>query len=164
MFETGAGGSAPKQVQQLLAENYLRWDSLGEYFALAVSFEHLSLVSENSKAKVLADTLDKANGMILENNKTPARKIGEIDNRGSHFYLALYWAKCLAEQTDDKELQERFIPIAQKLSENESVINNDLLSVQGAPVSIGGYYLPEKELLAKCMRPSKIFNEIIDSI
>lgn len=164
MFETGAGGSAPKQVQQLLAENYLRWDSLGEYFALAVSFEHLSLVSENSKAKVLADTLDKANGMILENNKTPARKIGEIDNRGSHFYLALYWAKCLAEQTDDKELQERFVPIAQKLSENESVINNDLLSVQGAPVSIGGYYLPEKELLVKCMRPSKIFNEIIDSI
>lgn len=164
MFETGAGGSAPKQVQQLLAENYLRWDSLGEYFALAVSFEHLSLVSGNTKAKVLADTLDKANGMILENNKTPARKIGEIDNRGSHFYLALYWAKCLAEQTDDKELQERFIPIAQKLSENESVINNDLLSVQGAPVSIGGYYLPEKELLAKCMRPSKIFNEIIDSI
>lgn len=164
MFETGAGGSAPKQVQQLLAENYLRWDSLGEYFALAVSFEHLSLVSGNTKAKVLADTLDKANGMILENNKTPARKIGEIDNRGSHFYLALYWAKCLAEQTDDKELQERFIPIAQKLSENESVINNDLLSVQGAPVSIGGYYLPEKERLAKCMRPSKIFNEIIDSI
>lgn len=164
MFETGAGGSAPKQVQQLLAENYLRWDSLGEYFALAVSFEHLSLVSGNTKAKVLADTLDKANGMILENNKTPARKIGEIDNRGSHFYLALYWAKCLAEQTDDKELQERFIPIAQKLSENESVINNDLLSVQGAPVSIGGYYLPEKELLVKCMRPSKIFNEIIDSI
>lgn len=164
MFETGAGGSAPKQVQQLLAENYLRWDSLGEYFALAVSFEHLSLVSGNTKAKVLADTLDKANGMILENNKTPARKIGEIDNRGSHFYLALYWAKCLAEQTDDKELQERFVPIAQKLSENESVINNDLLSVQGAPVSIGGYYLPEKELLAKCMRPSKIFNEIIDSI
>mgnify|MGYP002516341718 FL=1 len=164
MFETGAGGSAPKQVQQLLAENYLRWDSLGEYFALAVSFEYLSLVSGNTKAKVLADTLDKANGMILENNKTPARKIGEIDNRGSHFYLALYWAKCLAEQTDDKELQERFIPIAQKLSENESVINNDLLSVQGAPVSIGGYYLPEKELLAKCMRPSKIFNEIIDSI
>lgn len=164
MFETGAGGSAPKQVQQLLAENYLRWDSLGEYFALAVSFEHLSLVSGNTKAKVLADTLDKANGMILENNKTPARKIGEIDNRGSHFYLALYWAKCLAEQTDDKELQERFVPIAQKLSENESVINNDLLSVQGAPVSIGGYYLPEKELLVKCMRPSKIFNEIIDSI
>lgn len=164
MFETGAGGSAPKQVQQLLAENYLRWDSLGEYFALAVSFEHLSLVSGNTKAKVLADTLDKANGMILENNKTPARKIGEIDNRGSHFYLALYWAKCLAEQTDDKELQERFVPIAQKLSENESVINNDLLSVQGAPVSIGGYYLPEKERLAKCMRPSKIFNEIIDSI
>ena len=164
MFETGAGGSAPKQVQQLLAENYLRWDSLGEYFALAVSFEHLSLVSGNTKAKVLADTLDKANGMILEKNKTPSRKIGEIDNRGSHFYLALYWAKCLAEQTDDKELQERFVPIAQKLSENESVINNDLLSVQGAPVSIGGYYLPEKELLVKCMRPSKIFNEIIDSI
>ncbi len=164
MFETGAGGSAPKQVQQLLAENYLRWDSLGEYFALAVSFEHLSLVSGNTKAKVLADTLDKANGMILENNKTPARKIGEIDNRGSHFYLALYWAKCLAEQTDDKELQERFTPIAQKLSENESAINSDLLGVQGNPVSIGGYYLPEKELLAKCMRPSKIFNEIIDSI
>lgn len=164
MFETGAGGSAPKQVQQLLAENYLRWDSLGEYFALAVSFEHLSLVSGNTKAKVLADTLDKANGVILENNKTPARKIGEIDNRGSHFYLALYWAKCLAEQTDDKELQERFTPIAQKLSENESAINSDLLGVQGNPVSIGGYYLPEKELLAKCMRPSKIFNEIIDSI
>ena len=164
LFETGAGGSAPKQVQQLLEENYLRWDSLGEYFALAVSFEHLSIVSENSKAKVLADTLDKANGMILENNKTPARKIGEIDNRGSHFYLALYWATCLAEQTDDKELQAHFAPIAEKLKQNEVQIANELLQVQGKPVDIGGYYLPNQEKLKACMRPSELFNEIIASL
>lgn len=164
LFETGAGGSAPKQVQQLLEENYLRWDSLGEYFALAVSFEHLSIVSGNSKAKVLADTLDKANGMILENNKTPARKIGEIDNRGSHFYLALYWATCLAEQTDDKELQAHFAPIAEKLKQNEVQIANELLQVQGKPVDIGGYYLPNQEKLKACMRPSELFNEIIASL
>lgn len=164
LFETGAGGSAPKQVQQLLEENYLRWDSLGEYFALAVSFEHLSIVSGNSKAKVLADTLDKANGMILENNKTPARKIGEIDNRGSHFYLALYWATCLAEQTDDKELQAHFAPIAEKLKQNEVQIANELLQVQGKPVDIGGYYLPNQEKLKACMRPSELFNKIIASL
>jgi isocitrate dehydrogenase len=164
LFETGAGGSAPKQVQQLLEENYLRWDSLGEYFALAVSFEHLSIVSGNSKAKVLADTLDKANGMILENNKTPARKIGEIDNRGSHFYLALYWATCLAEQTDNKELQAHFAPIAEKLKQNEVQIANELLQVQGKPVDIGGYYLPNQEKLKACMRPSELFNEIIASL
>ncbi len=164
LFETGAGGSAPKQVQQLLEENYLRWDSLGEYFALAVSFEHLSIVSGNSKAKVLADTLDKANGMILENNKTPARKIGEIDNRGSHFYLALYWATCLAEQTDDKELQAHFAPVAEKLKQNEVQIANELLQVQGKPVDIGGYYLPNQEKLKACMRPSELFNEIIASL
>jgi isocitrate dehydrogenase len=164
LFETGAGGSAPKQVQQLLEENYLRWDSLGEYFALAVSFEHLSIVSGNSKAKVLADTLDKANGMILENNKTPARKIGEIDNRGSHFYLALYWATCLAEQTDDKELQAHFAPVAEKLKQNEVKIANELLQVQGKPVDIGGYYLPNQEKLKACMRPSELFNEIIASL
>lgn len=164
LFETGAGGSAPKQVQQLLEENYLRWDSLGEYFALAVSFEHLSIVSGNSKAKVLADTLDKANGMILENNKTPARKIGEIDNRGSHFYLALYWATCLAEQTDDKELQAHFAPVAEKLKQNGVQIANELLQVQGKPVDIGGYYLPNQEKLKACMRPSELFNEIIASL
>ena len=164
LFETGAGGSAPKQVQQLLEENYLRWDSLGEYFALAVSFEHLFIVSGNSKAKVLADTLDKANGMILENNKTPARKIGEIDNRGSHFYLALYWATCLAEQTDDKELQAHFAPIAEKLKQNEVQIANELLQVQGKPVDIGGYYLPNQEKLKACMRPSELFNKIIASL
>lgn len=164
LFETGAGGSAPKQVQQLLEENYLRWDSLGEYFALAVSFEHLSIVSGNSKAKVLADTLDKANGMILENNKTPARKIGEIDNRGSHFYLALYWATCLAEQTDDKELQAHFAPVAEKLKQNEDQIANELLQVQGKPVDIGGYYLPNQEKLKACMRPSELFNKIIASL
>lgn len=164
LFETGAGGSAPKQVQQLLEENYLRWDSLGEYFALAVSFEHLSIVSGNSKAKVLADTLDKANGMILENNKTPARKIGEIDNRGSHFYLALYWATCLAEQTDDKELQAHFAPVAEKLKQNEVQIANELLQVQGKPVDIGGYYLPNQEKLKACMRPSELFNKIIASL
>lgn len=164
LFETGAGGSAPKQVQQLLEENYLRWDSLGEYFALAVSFEHLSIVSGNSKAKVLADTLDKANGMILENNKTPARKIGEIDNRGSHFYLALYWATCLAEQTDNKELQAHFAPVAEKLKQNEVQIANELLQVQGKPVDIGGYYLPNQEKLKACMRPSELFNEIIASL
>lgn len=164
LFETGAGGSAPKQVQQLLEENYLRWDSLGEYFALAVSFEHLSIINDNKKAKVLADTLDKANGMILENNKTPARKIGEIDNRGSHFYLALYWATCLAEQTEDKELQEIFTPIAEKLKENEEKISKDLIQVQGSSVDIGGYYFPKAEKLKACMRPSEIFNEIIASL
>ena len=164
MFETGAGGSAPKHVQQFLAENYLRWDSLGEYFALAVSFEHLSLLFHNEKAKVLADTLDKANGMILENNKTPARKVGEIDNRGSHFYLALYWAECLAEQTENAELSEIFKPVAEKLSLNEKTIMQDLNGAQGQAVDIGGYYIPDADKLKKWMRPSTTFNEIIASI
>ncbi len=164
MFETGAGGSAPKQVQQFLAENYLRWDSLGEYFALAVSFEHLSLVFKNAKAKVLANTLDQANGMILENSKTPARRIGEIDNRGSHFYLAMYWAECLAKQRDDSELAETFAPIAKQLKENEQKIMATLNGEQGQPVDIGGYYYPRQELIKRWMRPSAEFNAIIASL
>lgn len=164
LFETGAGGSAPKQVQQFLKENYLRWDSLGEYFAIAVSLEQLARTFENAKAQVLADTLDRANGMILENNRTPARKVGALDNRGSHFYLALYWAEQLAEQNDDAELRERFVPVARKLSEREKEIVSALNGAQGVPVDIGGYYLPDADKLAKWMRPCAAFNAVIDGI
>ena len=161
MFETGAGGSAPKQVEQLVQENYLRWDSLGEYFALAVSFEHLAQVSGNARAKVLADTLDEANGLILEYNRTPARKVGELDNRGSHFYLALYWAQALARQGEDKELQAKFAPLARALAENEQRIVAELTSVQGHPVDLGGYYKPSVDKLNAVMRPSATFNALI---
>jgi isocitrate dehydrogenase len=164
LFETGAGGSAPKQVQQFLKENYLRWDSLGEYFAIAVSLEQLARTFKNAKAQVLADTLDRANGMILENNRTPARKVGALDNRGSHFYLALYWAEQLAEQNDDAELRERFSPVARKLSEREKEIVSALNGAQGVPVDIGGYYLPDADKLAKWMRPCAAFNAVIDGI
>jgi len=164
LFETGAGGSAPKHVQQLLKENYLRWDSLGEFLALAVSFEHLANVTGNTKAKVLADTLDAATGRVLEENKSPARKLGSIDNRGSHFWLALYWAQALAEQTDDEELAARFTPFAARLSEAAETIDAELIAVQGQPVDLGGYYFPDPAKAEAVMRPSKTFNEILATL
>ncbi|MGD9725872.1 MAG: NADP-dependent isocitrate dehydrogenase [Nitrospiraceae bacterium] len=164
LFETGAGGSAPKHVQQFQEEGYLRWDSLGEFLALAASLEHLSKVSNNAAAKVLADTLDQANAKFLESNKSPARKVGEIDNRGSHFYLALYWAQALAQQTQDKKLAERFSKIAKDLADNESKISGELLAAQGKPVDIGGYYHPSDQKAGKAMRPSQTLNAIVDAI
>ena len=162
LFETGAGGSAPKHVQQLLAEDYLRWDSLGEFFALAASFEHYAEMTGNERARVLAETLDAATGTFLENDKSPGRKLGTIDNRGSHFYLALYWAQELAKQTTDAELAAAFAPVAQALAANEDAIVAELLAVQGEPVDIGGYYHPDPERVAKVMRPSATLNAIID--
>ncbi|WP_248242707.1 NADP-dependent isocitrate dehydrogenase [Microbacterium kunmingense] len=164
LFETGAGGSAPKHVQQLVAENYLRWDSLGEFFALAASLEHLAQVTGNVKAQVLADTLDAATGTFLENDKSPGRALGTIDNRGSHFYLALYWAQELARQSADPELAAAFAPIAEALAENEQRIVDELVAVQGSPVEIGGYYRPDPERVEKVMRPSATLNGIIDGI
>ena len=164
LFETGAGGSAPKHVQQFVAENYLRWDSLGEFLALAVSLEHLSETFKNPKAKVLADTLDEATGKFLENDKSPARKVGGIDNRGSHFYLALYWAQALAAQDKDAELKALFTPIAEQLTANEKKIVGELLAVQGKPVDIGGYYRPDDKLASAAMRPSQTFNEILAAL
>jgi isocitrate dehydrogenase len=163
MFETGAGGSAPKHVQQFLEENHLRWDSLGEFLALAVSFEHLSETTVNRRAKILADALDKATEMVLETNKSPSPKVNELDNRGSHFYLALYWAKALAEQTTDPELRARFAPLARSLAEKEKRILDELNSVQGKRVDIGGYYVPNPELASKAMRPSPTFNVALKS-
>jgi len=162
MFETGAGGSAPKHVQQFLEENHLRWDSLGEFLALAVSFEHLSETSGNRPAKILADALDKATEMLLETNKSPSPKVHELDNRGSHFYLALYWAQSLAEQTTDPELRSRFAPLARELAENEKKILDELNRVQGSPVDIGGYYVPNPALASKAMRPSATFNSTLN--
>jgi isocitrate dehydrogenase len=164
LFETGAGGSAPKHVQQFLAENYLRWDSLGEFLALAVCLEHLSEVFGNAKAKVLADTLDEATGKFLINNKSPSRKLGGIDNRGSHFYLALYWAQALAAQDQDSELKAIFAPIAEKLTASEQKIAGELIAVQGKPVDIGGYYRPNDAKASAAMRPSATFNEILQSL
>jgi isocitrate dehydrogenase len=164
LFETGAGGSAPKHVQQLQEEGYLRWDSLGEFLALAASLEHLAKASGNPTAKILADTLDRANAKFLESNKSPARKVGEIDNRGSHFYLALYWAQALAEQTVDNELAAKFAKVARQMADNESRISSELLAAQGKPVDIGGYYHPDDLKLTKAMRPSPILNAIVDGI
>ncbi len=164
LFETGAGGSAPKHVQQFQEEGYLRWDSLGEFLALAASLEHLGKISNNPTAKILADTLDRANAKFLESNKSPARKVGEIDNRGSHYYLALYWAQALAEQTQDKNLQERFAKIARQLADNEAKISTELLGAQGKPVEMGGYYHPDQEKMTKAMRPSPTLNAIVDAI
>jgi isocitrate dehydrogenase len=158
MFETGAGGSAPKHVQQFLEENHLRWDSLGEFLALAVSFEHLADVTGNRRARVLATTLDAATAKLLENRKSPSTKVKELDNRGSHFYLALYWAEALANQQDDAALRARFTPLAKTLAEQESRIVNELNAVQGAPVDIGGYYAPKNELATRAMCPSATFN------
>ncbi len=163
LFETGAGGSAPKHVQQFVKEGYLRWDSLGEFSALAASLEHLAATFENEKAQILADTLDQAIAKFLDTNKSPARKVGQIDNRGSHFYLALYWAEALAAQTKNAELKGRFAPIAKQLAANESKINEELLGAQGKPVDIGGYYHPNFAKTSKAMRPSATFNAIIDA-
>jgi isocitrate dehydrogenase len=164
LFETGAGGSAPKHVQQLLKENYLRWDSLGEFLALAASFEHLAGVTDNARAKVLADTLDRATGTFLNEDKSPSRRLGGIDNRGSHFYLALYWAQELAKQTDDTQLAASFAGLARTLAEQEQVIVAELLAVQGAPADIGGYYHPDPARAAAVMRPSKTFNAALASL
>lgn len=164
LFETGAGGSAPKHVQQLVEENYLRWDSLGEFFALAASFEHLSTTTGNAKAKVLADTLDRATGTFLEEDRSPGRTIGTIDNRGSHFYLGLYWAQELAKQTEDAELAAKFAPVAEALTSNEATIVAELNAVQGSAVNIGGYYRPNSDLVAKVMRPSATLNRILESL
>jgi isocitrate dehydrogenase len=161
LFETGAGGSAPKHVQQFLEENYLRWDSLGEFFALAPSFEHVAETFGNAKAKVLAETLDAATGKFLENDKSPGRKLGSIDNRGSHFYLAMYWAQALAAQTKDTELKALFTPIAAELTANEQKIVGELAAVQGKPTDIGGYYLPDDVKADAVLRPSETFNAIL---
>lgn len=164
LFETGAGGSAPKHVQQFLKEGYLRWDSLGEFTALAASLEHIAAQTKNPKAKVLAETLDKAVEKFLDNNKSPARKVGQIDNRGSHFYLALYWAEALAAQSADKELQAKFAKIAKQLGDNAAKIDAELIAAQGKPVDLGGYYQPDDAKATKAMRPSATLNAIIDAI
>ncbi|MDB6127232.1 MAG: isocitrate dehydrogenase [Verrucomicrobia bacterium] len=164
LFETGAGGSAPKHVEQFLQENYLRWDSLGEFLALAVSFEQVANVFKNAKAQVLADTLDAATGKFLENDKSPSRKVGGIDNRGSHFYLALYWAEALAAQTKDAELKRIFTPIAEKLTANEKKIIDELIAVQGKPTDVGGYYQPNDQLASAALRPSATFNQILATV
>ena len=164
LFETGAGGSAPKHVQQLVKENHLRWDSLGEFLALAVSFEHLAQTTDNARAQILADTLDRATGTFLNENKSPSRKAGEIDNRGSHFYLALYWAQELARQTEDAELAAAFDQLATTLADNEQAITDELLAVQGSPVDIGGYYRPDVDKADEVMRPSKTFNEALATL
>ncbi len=163
LFETGAGGSAPKHVQQFQKEGYLRWDSLGEFSALAASFDHLSRAFNNPKAAVLAETLDQAIGKFLDNDKSPARKVGQIDNRGSHFYLALYWAEALAAQSKEKELQARFTTLAKALADNEAAINAELIAAQGKPVDMGGYYHADDALTEKAMRPSATLNAIIDA-
>ena len=164
LFETGAGGSAPKHVQQLTEEGHLRWDSLGEFLALSVSLEHLSETANNPKAKILADTLDQSIGKFLANNKSPSRKVNELDNRGSHFYLAMYWAQALAEQNSDAELQAIFSDVASQLATNEQLINDELIAAQGSEVELGGYYKLDTALVSKAMRPSATLNGIIDSI
>jgi isocitrate dehydrogenase len=164
LFETGAGGSAPKHVQQFLKEGHLRWDSLGEYCALVPSLELIASKNNNPKAAILAETLDEAIGTYLENGRMPSRKVNEIDNRGSSFYLAMYWAQSLAKQTKDKEMQDRFAKVAKQLAENEAKITADLLAAQGKPVDIGGYYLPDDEKTSRQMRPSAAFNAIIDAL
>ena len=164
LFETGAGGSAPKHVQQFLAENHLRWDSLGEFLALAASLEHLAETTGNARAKVLANALDIANGKFLDENRSPSRKVGELDNRGSHFYLAMYWAQALAEQSDDAAIKARFEPLAKSMAENEATIVAELNDVQGQPVEMGGYYHPDLTRLGKAMRPSTTFNELLAAL
>jgi len=164
LFETGAGGSAPKHVQQFVKEGYLRWDSLGEFSALGASLEHISEQTKNPKARILADTLDQAIGKFLDSNKSPARKVGEIDNRGSHFYLALYWAEALAAQDKDAALKARFAPVAKALKDNEAKINAELIGAQGKPQDLGGYYQPDPVKTGKAMRPSPTLNAIIDGM
>ncbi|MCU4157477.1 NADP-dependent isocitrate dehydrogenase [Carboxylicivirga sp. A043] len=164
LFETGAGGSAPKHVQQFEHEGHLRWDSLGEFLALAVSLEHLSNTSDNPKAKILGETLDEATGVLLENRKSPSRKVNELDNRGSHFYLAMYWAQALANQDKDAELKQCFAPIAKAMADSETTIVDELNAAQGQAMDVGGYYAPVFELASKAMRPSKTLNAIIDTL
>ena len=164
LFETGAGGSAPKHVQQFEKENHLRWDSLGEFLALAASYEHLAVNAGNTKAQVLADTLDAATAKFLLENKSPSRKVNELDNRGSHFYLTMFWAQELAAQDKDAELKAKFAPIAEQLTANEAVIVKELNDAQGVAVDIKGYFQPSEELAYKAMRPSETFNNIIAQI
>ena len=164
LFETGAGGSAPKHVQQFLQENHLRWDSLGEFLALGPSFELLAEQDHNGRAKLLADTLDRAIGHLLDEDRSPSREVGELDNRGTHFYLALYWASELAEQSDDADLAARFRPLAEQLAENEAKIVEELDAVQGSPVDIDGYYRPDIEKVAAAMRPSATLNDALDEL
>jgi isocitrate dehydrogenase len=164
LFETGAGGSAPKHVEQFLEEGHLRWDSLGEFMALAVSLDFLGDKYKNSKAEKLASTLDEATEQFLEEDRSPSRKVGELDTRGSHFYLALYWAEALARQTDLPELQAKFIPLAEKLEAQSETILQELLDAQGKPQDIGGYYLPDPKLLGQAMRPSESFNAILEQL
>lgn len=164
LFETGAGGSAPKHIEQFIEEGYLRWDSLGEFLALQASLEHLAQTQDNAKAQVLADALDEANALFLQNDKSPARKVGGIDNRGSHFYLAMYWAQALANQTKDAELAEKFKPVAAAMTENEAKINEELIGAQAKPQDIGGYYRPDTAKTYAAMRPSATLNTIVDGI
>jgi len=164
LFETGAGGSAPKHVQQFEAENHLRWDSLGEFLALAVSLDHLGEHCNNERARILGATLDEATTSYLLNNKSPSRKVNELDNRGSHFYLALYWARALAQQRDDQELAGRFASVADKLAANEQAIVDELLAVQGSAMDIGGYFQPDEQLAAQAMRPSATLNRILSEV
>jgi isocitrate dehydrogenase len=164
LFETGAGGSAPKHVQQFLEEDYLRWDSLGEFLALAASLEHLADTTGNARAKVLADALDAANAQFLDNDKSPTRKLGGIDNRGSHFYLAMYWAQALAAQDADAALKARFVPLAKALSDGEAAIVAELAAVQGKPTDIGGYYRPDPAKMSAAMRPSATFNAALAAL
>jgi isocitrate dehydrogenase len=164
LFETGAGGSAPKHVQQFEKENHLRWDSLGEFLALAVSLEHLAAFSGNGRAQVLADALDAATGRFLDEGRSPSRKAGELDNRGSHYYLARYWAEALAAQTDDADLAAHFADAAAQLAAQEETIVSELNAVQGAPVDLGGYYAPDPARAAAAMRPSPTLNAIIDAL
>jgi isocitrate dehydrogenase len=163
LFETGAGGSAPKHVQQFVAEGHLRWDSLGEFLALAESFEYLG-TKNNEKAKVFAKTLGEANCKFLESNKSPSRKVNELDNRGSHFYLALYWAEALAAQSEDAELQKRFKPLAETLGANETKIIDELGAAQGSPQDLGGYYHVDDAKVSKAMRPSATFNSALEAL
>jgi isocitrate dehydrogenase len=164
LFETGAGGSAPKHVQQLVKENYLRWDSLGEFLALAVSFEHLAQTTGNARAQVLADTLDRATATFLNEDKSPSRRLGGIDNRGSHFFLALYWAQELAKQTADAQLADAFTSLAKTLAEQQQTIVDELLAVQGSPADISGYYQPSPAKAAAVMRPSSTFNQALATL
>ena len=163
MYETGAGGSAPKHVHQLVEENHLRWDSLGEFLALGACFEDLGSKTGNKRATLLGTTLDDAIGKLLENDKGPSRKTGELDNRGSQFYLAMYWAQELAQQTDDEELADRFASLAKSLAENEDTIISELAEAQGNSVDIGGYYYPDREKTTAVMRPSKTLNSVLEA-
>ena len=164
LFETGAGGSAPKHIEQFLHEGYLRWDSLGEFLALQASFEHLAQAHGNGKAQVLADALDEANAKFLAKDRSPARRVGQIDNRGSHFYLAMYWAEALANQTWDPEISAKFVPIAKALHDHEAKINEELIAAQGRPQDIGGYYHPDAEKTYTAMRPSTTLTAIVEGI